>query len=363
MTVTGQTASGTTRSLAVTWGGRRRSQASGRSAGSGRGPGEPVPNPGVGLEKNPSSVACRLVAPTAGAFRASRRGHARFKEPGRPARPSAEKGLEPGLRPRVSRKELAAPAGPPRSLGRPWALGRGAGRPGSGAGPGVVRAGGEGALWPAAAAWSPQRWPRRSPRPLNGGGRSRPGPARPTSARVALTWGKRKTRPGVSMNRSRARTCFTLPHCRVMGAVCGVGGNTYKMERVMGGGAIKVNVHISPQGCDFRHMGVGASGHLPSVFRIPGRCWPTTSWGPAANAARRSRGSRSSHLQLPLFPSPSVSRKAALAAVNCAKSKSQRDANLSPARVPPGSSDGAADAALFGGSQTRFRHRCLVTGC
>ncbi|XP_047735019.1 translation initiation factor IF-2-like isoform X2 [Prionailurus viverrinus] len=180
MTVTGQTASGTTRSLAVTWGGRRRSQASGRNAGSGRGrpgPGEPVPNPGVGLEKNPSSVACRLVAPTAGAFRASRRGHERFKEPGRPARPSAEKGLEPGLRPRVSRKELAAPAGPPRSLGRPRALGRGAGRPGSGAGPGVVRAGGEGALWPAAAAWSLQRWPRRSPRPLNGGGRSRPGPA------------------------------------------------------------------------------------------------------------------------------------------------------------------------------------------
>ncbi|XP_045298771.1 protein SPT2 homolog isoform X3 [Leopardus geoffroyi] len=150
MTVTGQTASGTTRSFAVTWGGRRRSQAAGRSAGSGR---------------------------AAGAFRASRRGHARFKEPGRPARPSAEKGLGPGLRLRVSRKELAAPAGPPCSLGRPWALGRGAGRPGSGAGPGVVRAGGEGALWPAAAAWSLQRWPRRSPRPLNGGGRSRPGPA------------------------------------------------------------------------------------------------------------------------------------------------------------------------------------------
>lgn len=58
-----------------------------------------------------------------------------------------------------------------------------AGRPGA-ARPEVLRAAGEGALWPAAAAWSLQRWPRRRPQPPTGGGRPQPGSSCPFPRRL-----------------------------------------------------------------------------------------------------------------------------------------------------------------------------------
>ncbi|XP_073747243.1 uncharacterized protein [Callorhinus ursinus] len=81
-----------------------------------------------------------------------------------------------GLGPRVSLRKAAGCAGRGASK-TPSVLGsRAQGRPGSDAGPKVVRAGGEGALWPATAASSLQRWPWCCPRPLMGGGCPSPGP-------------------------------------------------------------------------------------------------------------------------------------------------------------------------------------------
>ena len=114
-----------------------------------------------------------------------------------------------GLGPRVSLREAAGCAGRSASQTLPVPGSRARERPGSDAGPKVVRAGGEGALWPAAAASSLQRWPRCRPRPPIGGGR--PSPARPLSSRVGLIWGRRKIMQGHS-NKTKATQGLILSY-------------------------------------------------------------------------------------------------------------------------------------------------------
>ncbi|XP_058419496.1 uncharacterized protein LOC131418956 [Diceros bicornis minor] len=184
--------------------GTRKRQAGGAGAvgrASSSGPREPVANCSVGLEKNPFSLACRPVAPVAvragmvenglalretrvTALKARSLWPLYLEQVGVDTHVSRCRGFLQGQTLRNVRNAAVGPRAVPgkRPLRRPRALWTRSvlglpGRRGGGAASGleVVRAGGEGALWPAAAASSLQQWPGRCPRPPTGGRRPCPG--------------------------------------------------------------------------------------------------------------------------------------------------------------------------------------------
>ncbi|XP_027995256.2 uncharacterized protein IRX2-DT isoform X1 [Eptesicus fuscus] len=100
-----------------------------------------------------------------------------FQEAESPTSPSAEKRQKRGQDFRANRE--SGSRGPRRSVDADLPGCLAAGRP-ERCGPEVVRAGGEGALWPAAEASSLLRWPQQRSRPPTGGGRPCPGLPRST---------------------------------------------------------------------------------------------------------------------------------------------------------------------------------------
>lgn len=131
-----------------------------------------------------SAVTFFFLVPTvAAALRTSRRGRAHFNEPGflrgQAPRDAGDAARAPGL-------PCALQTWPEPARGRPGGPGR--------RGPEVLRAAGEGALWPAAAAWSRQRWPRRVPGHRRAAGA--PAVARSAPLPRRVNSGKRKIIPG-----------------------------------------------------------------------------------------------------------------------------------------------------------------------